>query len=107
MNFTKMGEADGGIKPHRPLLAHSLAKRMRLHVGTNLRRLQTVMARVAGEPNGFWRALAIGAMGLIIMMLGAFLAYQVAKTDGIETAVNQIKVDIALIQQQLEIERGR
>lgn len=98
-----MGETSGVNTVLRPPLAHT-ARKGAVHVGTKLRR---IMARGVAEPNGFWRSLAIGAMGLIIMMLGAFLAYQVAKTDGIEDSVNEIKTDIALIQQRLGIDDGR
>lgn len=65
------------------------------------------MARVAAEPAGFWKVLAVSSVGLIIMMLGWFLVYQVGKTDALEDAVGGIKTDIAVIKQSLGIADGR
>lgn len=50
-----------------------------------------------------WRGVAVGAVALIIGMLGWFLVYQVHKTDQIEQDVNVIQTDIALIKQRLGV----
>lgn len=58
------------------------------------------MAKVAAD-SGFWRGIAIGAVALIVAMLGWFLLYQVEKTDQIKRDVEAIQTDVALIKQRL------
>ena len=60
------------------------------------------MARVA-EPNGFWKTLALGLCGLVVLMLGWFLVYQVGRTDEVTDSVNNIERRIARIEERLDI----
>lgn len=77
MDTVKLGEADGGIKPRRPLLAHSSTHRMKLHVGTNLRRLQMAMASVT-DSGAVKIAIPVLCLliGLVFGMFGFWLKEQ-------------------------------
>lgn len=72
---SKLGESGGAIRARPRPLAHT-ARVGAVHVGTKIRRFFAVMARIAGEPNGFWKTLALGLAGLVVIMLGWFLVDQ-------------------------------
>jgi hypothetical protein len=59
------------------------------------------MATIANEPNGFWKGLAMGSCGIVVVMVGWVLVTVMMNSNANSNRLTAIEVELTQIKNEL------